>query len=137
VESQTSGRTIVLVGVFFAIALMLILPMRSWLTQRGELAELSSELEVTRARVAGLQQQESNWQEPAYIEEQARLRLNMVKSGEIGLILRGNDVAGQDVSQEVPPNTWYERLWQSTDSASGRRPTEIVGGNVQDSPNAN
>lgn len=135
VESQTSGRTLVLVAVFLAMALMLALPVRSWLTQRSQLDELQSQIDAAYGRVAVLQETQRQWQDPAFIEAQARLRLNMVRPGEMGMIV-DDQSSSQAPTGDAPPATWYDRLWRSTDSAAGRRPAEIVGGNVQDSPDA-
>lgn len=123
-EPRSSGRTLVLVGVVMAIALMLALPVRSWLSQRVELDELRDEIAAAQDRVTSLQQDQAAWQDPVFIEEQARLRLNLVRSGEAGLIVL--DRTPDQVSGSDTPNTWYERLWRSTDAAAGRRPAEIT-----------
>lgn len=119
---HTSGRTLVLFGALLGVALMLVLPIRTWVGQRAELDTLRSEIDAARDRVARLQTEQQQWQDPAYVEAQARLRLNMVAPGEAGLILLDpQDRIGDEVA-EAPLTTWYEKVWRSTDTAAGRRP---------------
>ncbi len=123
----TSGRTLVLFGALLAVALMLVLPIRTWIGQRAELDVLRSEIDAARERVAGLQVEQQQWQDPTYVETQARLRLNMVAPGEAGMILLDpQDRIGDEVA-EPPPTTWYEKVWRSTDTAAGRRPAPPTG----------
>lgn len=121
-QRHTSGRTLVLFGALLGVALMLVLPIRTWVGQRAELDTLRTEIDAARDRVAQLQSEQQQWQDPAYVEKQARLRLNMVAPGEAGLILLDpQDRIGDEVA-EAPPTTWYEKVWRSTDTAAGRRP---------------
>lgn len=116
-HSRTSGRTLALVGALVAVAAMLVLPVRSWISQQAGLAELSNEIAAAEDRVTGLETQREQWKDEPYVEQQARLRLNMVRPGEMGLIALDpefqRDVA---TSTEDEPRTWYDRLWQSSEN---------------------
>lgn len=120
---QTSGRTLVLITVLLAVAIMLVFPVRSWFTQRAVLAELETEIAAGQQRVTDLQQQLDTWRDPAHIEAEARRRLNMVRKGETAFIVADPEV----VAEEVPPpaDTWYGELWQSVEESSGRRPADL------------
>lgn len=111
----TSGRTLVLVGSLLAVAVMLALPIRSWVGQQSHLAELSADIDAAQQRVDDLDDQRNRWQDPAYVERQARLRLNMVRPGELGLIVLDPDLE-PDVARadEGGTDSWYGRLWDST-----------------------
>jgi hypothetical protein len=117
----SSGRTLALVAVFLAITLMLFLPVRSWLGQRSGLTEMQIEIEQAQQRVDSLRQQRSQWQNPAFIEEQARLRLNLVRAGEAGLVTldEGSEPSARKSGRQS--DSWWGLLWGSVDELSGRR----------------
>ncbi len=139
-SQRTSGRTLVLVGSLVAVAVMLALPVRSWLAQKAQLAELEGQIQAAQLRVADLDQQRERWQDPVYVAEQARLRLNLVQPGEMGLIVldphREPDVAQPD---DGATETWYERLWESAQrparqEAPGPGESTDVSGTPTDEP---
>lgn len=135
-SSISSGRTLALVGVFLAVTMMLMLPVRSWFSQRSGLAEMQTEIEQAQQRVDGLRQKRSQWEDPAFIEEQARLRLNFVMGGEAGLLTL-NEVTKPSVRKTSrPPVTWWGRLWGSVDEMSGRRVAEVGRRSSQIRPDA-
>lgn len=123
-DRRTSGRTLVLFGTLLAVALMLALPIRTWLAQKSELEAMRTEIASAQDRVAALQGQEQQWQDPRYLEGQARLRLNMVKPGESGLIALDHSEMAQKEIPAPPATTWYEKVWRSADIAAGRRPVQ-------------
>jgi hypothetical protein len=59
------------------------------------------------------------------VEQQARIRLNMVRPGEMGLILLDHE-ARREVARDQAdvPDNWYERLWSSVRSPGATRATE-------------
>ena len=119
---HTSGRTLVLFGTLLAVALMLALPIRTWLAQRAELDTMQADIVAAQQRVAELQKEQSQWQDPAFIEAQARLRLNMVMPGESGLIALDRAELAAEEAPDPPAVTWYDKVWRSTEAAAGRRP---------------
>ncbi|MCH9815314.1 MAG: septum formation initiator family protein [Actinomycetia bacterium] len=124
-RQASNGRTLALVGALLAIALMLVLPVRSWLTQRANLVELREDIAAAQVRVDALQQQRDSWQDPQYVEDQARLRLNMVRPGEAGLIVVDPAQEQAEAFEELP-DTWWGRVWGSVESSSGRRPADLT-----------
>ena len=124
-RKTSNGRTLALVGALLAIALMLVLPVRSWLTQRANLVDLREDIAAAQVRVAALQEERDAWQEPRFVEEQARLRLNMVRPGEAGLIVTDPSQEQGDAVAALP-DTWWGRVWGSVESSSGRRPADLT-----------
>lgn len=122
VEHHTSGRTLVLFGTLLAVALMLALPIRTWVAQRSQLDSMRAEIDAARQRVAALQSEQQMWQNPRYVEAQARLRLNLVRPGESGLITLDRDELANTEVVEEPAVTWYDKVWRSTETAAGVRP---------------
>lgn len=122
-----------MVLVAAALVAMLALPVRTWFLQQARIAEAEAELSSAQDRVAQLQQQQTMWQDPLYVEQQARLRLNYVKPGEAGVVvIKPNAGLSASGSQ---PRTWYDSLWQTVESASGRGETAL-GDPVQVRPSA-
>ena len=121
----SSGRTLTLVGVLLAIAIMLALPVRTWFAQQAGLDDLRNEIGAAQQRVDSLEQQQELWADPAYVESQARLRLNYVMRGEIGLMALSSDGGPGTQPGDDLPDTWWGRVWGSVEETSGRRPAEI------------
>ncbi len=129
-----SGRTAVLVGLAAVLVVMLAVPVRAWFLQQAKLADVRAELAATSAQIRGLQQERQDWLDDAYVQEQARQRLNYVLPGEAGVVVLQPE-NGDTATDGAQPRTWYEGLWQTVESASGRGAT-AVGDPVQVRPSA-
>ncbi|WP_307781327.1 FtsB family cell division protein [Agilicoccus flavus] len=130
--------------MFVLLAIMLVPTVRAYLKQQHDLAELHAQLDAQRASVSALEDENRRWQDPAYVEQQARDRLKFVRPGEkayqvigaeklLGDRLTGratvvNPSAGDD---SVP---WYGRMWSSVviadrmDTGSVDAPVSPIGG---------
>ena len=117
-----SGRTAALVLVLAVLVTMLALPVRSWFLQQAQIADAQASLAATEQRIAALEAERQRWQDDTYVGEQARLRLNYVLPGEVGIVVLQPDEAPPVAER---PETWYEGLWQTVDSASGRGETTL------------
>lgn len=122
-EPTSSGRTLVLVAAFLAIALMLAVPLRSWFAQRAELDQLRDDISAAQTRVDELTAAQERWRDAQYIAAQARLRLNMALPGEAALIAIDGQRAA--AAEEPAPDTWYGRLWESTAAVAGSGDTDV------------
>ena len=74
---------IVMAGLLFA----LVVPLRSYVAQRSQLAELQRQEQVLQQQNAALQIQVQQLHDRAYLEQLARQCLGMVRPGEIGFTL--------------------------------------------------
>jgi cell division protein FtsB len=118
-RTSLTGRAAILVLVVAALAVTLAIPVRSWLSQRAEIAALESDVAAAQERVTALQGELEDWSDPAYVIAQARSRLHFVFPGEIGYVVLGHDdrpieTEATTAAEEIP---WYERLWESTRQA--------------------
>ena len=104
--------------------------LRVWLDQRRELATLEAKIAERRATVGALQEEIQRWQDPAYVEAQARERFGWVMPGEVGYRVIGADgkpLGGTGLLVEPaagaahPPEDWWGALWGSVEAA-GREP---------------
>ena len=98
------------------------LPFKIWLAQRGDISSLQSQTAAQQSHVAALEHQQQQWQDPAYVEQQARLRLHYVLPGEKAYIVLGRTKPktakpGQAPATPAVTGAWYSRLWQTVQLA--------------------
>src|ERR671923_194422 len=77
-----TGRAAILAVVMCAIALSLAYPVREYIAQRQEIAELEHKEAVARREVEELQQRKQQLGDTSYIEREARRRLHYCMPGE-------------------------------------------------------
>jgi cell division protein FtsB len=126
-RTTLTGRAAILALVLAVLLVALALPVRSYLAQRSELAELTARKAAAADSIAQLQQQRTRWGDPAYVKAQARERLHYVLPGETGyVVLRPTvqppprQVAPEGESSE-PATPWFTALWQSAQAADSGR----------------
>jgi cell division protein FtsB len=113
----------VLFLVVTALALTLAWPVRQYVDQRRQIASLREETRVTQQRVALLQEQQLQWNDPQYVEAQARQRLHFRRPGEKAyVVLRSTPHASAAPTPltTAPSQAWYTSLWDSVDQATKR-----------------
>ncbi|MGX9901936.1 septum formation initiator family protein [Arthrobacter sp. SA17] len=116
-----SGRFLALAVVMIAITVMLAPTVKIWFEKSAEIAALEADIAARKAEQNSLKQQVSRWQDPNYVKQQARDRINMVMPGETGYWVFGSDKpAGTGSGQagagsaEDPANLpWVDALWES------------------------
>ena len=86
---RLTPRAAVLALVLAVLLLGLVVPLKTFLQQRGQLARLQQQERVLEQQNASLQTQVRRLHEPAYLEQLARQCLGMVRPGEIGFTLAG------------------------------------------------
>ena len=104
------------------VALALALPFKVWVAQRGEISSLQSQTKQQEQRVASLKREQQRWQDPAYVEQQARLRLHYAMPGEKTYVVLGKPKKHHKAAAAAPAGPtltgpWYSRLWQSVELA--------------------
>ncbi|RAM37100.1 FtsB family cell division protein [Arthrobacter globiformis] len=116
-----SGRMLALAVVMVAITIMLAPTVKIFIDKRAEIAALESDISASKADQDNLKRQVSRWQDPNYVKQQARDRINMVMPGETGYWVFGSDLpAGASGSQPSAAETqdpadvpWVDSLWES------------------------
>ena len=117
-------RGAAILTILVILAVMLVPTFRSLLRQRAEIGALQDKVTQQEASVADLQAEQQRWQDPAYVEQQARERLRLVKPGD-----RSYTVIDGSAPDEPPGDTtvaapkadastpWYGQLWESVQLA--------------------
>lgn len=121
-RSPLTGRAVVLVLVVAALVVSSVVPLRAYFEQRAALTSLREQTKEQEQRVAALEAQKMRWDDPAYVEAQARQRLHFVMPGEVGYVVLEPDeapdpevVRQREIAAATDP--WYSTLWGSVQEA--------------------
>jgi cell division protein FtsB len=123
-RAHLTSRAAILAVVACAIALSLAYPVREYIAQRREIAQLRVQQRQAQQQVEQLAQQKQRLGDESYVRREARRRLHMCDPGaKCYVVLGGGQDGGQDTARKSPPPTppWYVTLWRSVDAADRRR----------------
>ncbi|WP_328465229.1 septum formation initiator family protein [Actinoplanes sp. NBC_00393] len=117
-----TGRATVLIAVFVALALAYTYPLRVYLEQESQIAEMERAATAQRAKIADTAKELEKWNDPEYLRIQARENFFYVRPGETPLLVY-YDAAGaaRDAEEKAPaaaPDRWYDTLWSSVQAAN-------------------
>ncbi|MEU4826576.1 FtsB family cell division protein [Actinomadura citrea] len=119
-----TSRAAILAVVMCAIALSLAYPVREYIAQRKEIADLRRQEAVSRRQVEILAQRKQQLGDKSYIEREATRRLHYCRPDvKCYIVLDGGEGDGQQSrksgTESRPP--WYETLWRSVEAADRPR----------------
>jgi cell division protein FtsB len=116
-----TARAAILVLALASVIVAIAVPFKIWLGQRSDIASLQTQTSQTEQRLTKLNVQDKRWQQPSYVEAQARKRLHYVLPGHTGHIVLGRsphvakDAAAAHAKATTVP--WNEQFWQSVQTA--------------------
>ncbi len=119
-----TSRAAILAVVVCAIALSLAYPVREYIAQRKEIADLRRQEAVARRQVDELAQRKQQLGDKSYIEREATRRLHYCRPDvKCYIVLDGSGGDGQQSRKGGPASTppWYETLWRSVEAADRPR----------------
>lgn len=113
-----------MLGLVLVFAVVVLAsPLHRFLVARGDLAQARADRVSSAAELADLQAQQARWSDPAYVEQQARERLQYAKPGEtVYVVLRPGD-EDDETSERAPAtstvvgDSWSARMWNSVQAA--------------------
>ena len=122
-----TGRALALGVVLLILVLMLAAPVQRYLAHREAIAAAQQLKQDTQARVDELTKLSEQLKDPAYIEQQARTRLQYVLPGDTVYQVVPEGAEPGDASPAepqpkvalLPGDSWNERLWNSVEAADG------------------
>ncbi|NSC22132.1 septum formation initiator family protein [Streptomyces albus subsp. chlorinus] len=124
-RGRLTGRATVLALVLCSLVVVLAYPTRQYVTQRAEIADQRARADKARERLAELRRERARWQDPAYVERQAREHLHFVRPGETGYTMRdGTAEVSRPRGRGPADRPWYDNLWDGLDSADGTENTD-------------
>lgn len=113
----STGKAVVLAVVVCVLALTLAVPLRTYISQRGDAAAVAAEQQVLAEQVRELEIRKEQTDDPAYITAQARERLGYVMPGETPYQVQlpgarsRSDI--ENAPPPEPPGPWYSDLWST------------------------
>ncbi|MBK3625442.1 FtsB family cell division protein [Streptomyces asoensis] len=117
-RSRLTGRAALLAMVLCTLIVALAYPMRQYVSQRAEIADLEREKQRAAERVEQLRDLKARWQDDAYAEQQIRLRLHYVLPGETGFVVIDPDAARQSRADlGAADRPWYSNVWDGVDKS--------------------
>ncbi|MFJ9742717.1 septum formation initiator family protein [Streptomyces sp. NPDC101166] len=117
-RSRLTGRAALLALVLCSLVVALAYPMRQYVSQRAEIADLQREREQARQRVEELRDLKARWQDDAYAEQRVRERLHYVMPGETGFVVIDPGAAKQSRTDlGAADRPWYSNVWDGVDKS--------------------
>ncbi|MGP4090337.1 FtsB family cell division protein [Streptomyces sp. KR55] len=117
-RSRLTGRAALLALVVCSLVVALAYPIRQYVAQRAEIADLQRQQEQARQRVEELRDLKARWQDDAYAEQQIRQRLHYVMPGETGYVVIDPDAAQQSHADSgAADRPWYANVWDGVDKS--------------------
>lgn len=120
---RSTRRLAVLGGVFVLLAIMLVPPLRAYLVQQQEYGDLQIKVARQEQSKTDLQARTERWNDPVFIEQQARERLQYVRPGETAYTIVGAEALREQAetgrinvvnpAQRDESSAWYARMWES------------------------
>ncbi len=120
--------------VLVLLAAFLFPTVLNYVDQRGEIAQLEQQIEAQRGDIEDLEGEVDLWNDPDFIEREARDRLRFVRPGETAFSvlddtgdvlvepLPGMASVTNDIHETRP---WYGEVWESVKSANEGMPTVV------------
>ncbi|NEB03243.1 septum formation initiator family protein [Streptomyces sp. SID13726] len=117
-RSRLTGRAALLALVLCTLVVALAYPIRQYVSQRAEVADLQREKARTAERVEKLRDLKARWQDDTYAEQQIRQRLHYVMPGETGFVVVDPDAAKQSRADlGAADRPWYSNVWDGVDKS--------------------
>ncbi|AEV81831.1 septum formation inhibitor MinC [Actinoplanes sp. SE50] len=116
-----TSRATVLLAVLVVLALAYTYPIRVYLQQEAQIAQMERAQAEQRDQIAATATELAKWNDNEYIRIQARKQLYYVRPGEAPLlVIEDRAGAAHDAGQKAPaaaPDRWYDTLWNSVRAA--------------------
>jgi len=141
-RSRLTGRAAVLVLVLAVLTVSYASSLRAYLQQRSHINELKVSIAQREAAIDQLEAEKTRWDDPAYVEQQARERLGYVMPGDkTYLVLDENGQPLEPAAELQDPTTvltstsspWWSDGWASVELAGnppkvGKPPVSEIDG---------
>ena len=129
---QLTGRAAILAVVVCAIAMSLAYPVREYVAQRRQIAQLEEQQAKALRKLQQLEERRRRLEDPEYIKRLAKERLFFCEPGAdcYQVLDEGEAEATAKVGTKPPERpAWYVTLWRSFEAADkGLPPTPAASG---------
>lgn len=121
VSSNRRTKSWLLMGAAVVFLFILVGPtLKAYVGQRQQIAQLREQVAAQEVRVEDLQAEQARWQDPAYVEQQARQRLKFVKVGEKAYTVldpKDTKATAPGMAEADRSSAWYVTVWDSLGAA--------------------
>jgi cell division protein FtsB len=126
--SRATNRLVILLLVVGALVISFGSSLRAYLRQSDQIHQLEAQIATAQASIAASKEQQKRWQDPSYIEQQARLRFGWVMPGQTPYVVLGPngqplntkaELDAQPPSVSTTPVSWWSKeasSWQAADN---------------------
>ncbi len=132
-QLRVSWLLLVVVGLVLAGFVVLAPTIGLLLEQRRDIAAMEAQVAAQHANVEALEADQARWDDPAYIEAQARDRLFFVYPGETSFVVLDDRSALETAAADVPSATLEE---PSRDWASAAATSFLIAGLTDEGPSS-
>jgi cell division protein FtsB len=118
-----TGRALVLGGVVILLVVLLASPLHRFLASRGDVNSAAQQLRDDQKELAQLRHERAMWNDPGYVQQQARTRLQFAMPGDtVYVVVDKGAKSDLEKSAAKAPGTsgknWNERVWDTVQAAS-------------------
>jgi cell division protein FtsB len=137
---RLSGFTIMTLAIIVLFIVVLAPSLRIWVEQRQEIAALKAEVDAAEQALGDLENERARWDDPSYVETQARERLYYVKPGEFSYLVIDDGAtvttpSGVPISDELQTTEvdWVKTMLSSvlTAGLTDAAPDQIIAPVIQ------
>lgn len=130
-RGRFTGRAAVSVLLLLVLVISYASSLRAWLQQRAEITTARADITQTQVSVDALERAKLRWQDPVYVQQQARERFGWLVPGEVGYRVIGADGSTLGAppapsAPSAPAPDWYVTVWDSV-RAAGEPPPQVNG----------
>ncbi len=112
-RTRFTSRAAVLAIVFCAIAMSLAYPVREYISQQRQIAELTAQRQLIDRQLRHLSGEQRQLRSLAYVEQQARTRLHMCLPQQTCYVVIGRGHRTARAAAPLAGSPWYRRVWTS------------------------
>jgi cell division protein FtsB len=123
---RLTGRAAVLLLVLSVLAVSYASSLRAYLQQKDQIDATKTEIAQRSAAIEDLEREKQRWQDPAYVQAQARERFGYLMPGEKSYVVLDKD--GKPVESQASlsnphevlrkePKAWWSTEWESVQLA--------------------
>jgi cell division protein FtsB len=128
VDRQTTytARAAILILAVASVVVAVAVPLKIWVGQRNNVASLTAQTRQTQRDLTRLNAQDKKWQNPKYVEAQARTRLHYVLPGKPSHVVLSRSphavkaaaaAAAAAKRESAASAPWFAQFWASDKSA--------------------
>jgi cell division protein FtsB len=131
-RSRFTGRAMVLLLVLSVLTISYASSLKAYFQQHSQIQQLQSQIASSQASINRLENEKAQWQDPAYVREQARARFGYLMPGQTSYVVIGDNgkplaaqakLSDPRTSSSKTPTAWWTTEWKSVELAGNPPPS--------------